>query len=177
MANPYRPAIETLQADLREQEETVARTKKLINDLCERAGEAPLHPDATLAASSGIAAIRADEFYGQPLATAVRRILEIRKTGGFGPAAVTDLYLALEKGGYVFETKNATNAKRGIRISLAKNSHTFHKLPGGQFGLLEWYPSAKAPRENSLKPGEAANQMDQLGADDGDASEGAEASA
>jgi hypothetical protein len=57
-----------------------------------------------------------------------------------GPAGLSDIYSALVRGGYKFETKNEENAKRGLRQSLTKNVAQFHKLPNGMFGLTEWYP-------------------------------------
>jgi hypothetical protein len=60
-----------------------------------------------------------------------------------GPATVKEIYDALKAGGYKFETKNDANAMRNLRISLTKNTSIFHKLPGGEFGLNEWYPKLK----------------------------------
>jgi hypothetical protein len=90
--------------------------------------------------------VRSDEFYGQPLATAIRAVLEKRKGAGIGPAAVRDIYDTLGSGGFKFEAKDEDNAIRGLRQSLTKNSSTFHKLPNGLYGLLEWYPNAKPAR-------------------------------
>jgi len=91
--------------------------------------------------------IRPDQFYGQPLASAVRVILEMRKSQG--AAQVAEIYDALIKGGYQFQTKNDEVARQSLRNSLAKNTVTFHKLPNGRFGLLSWYPNAKAPKPSA----------------------------
>jgi hypothetical protein len=50
------------------------------------------------------------------------------------------------KGGYHFEAKNDVNARRGLYISLAKNTTTFHKLPNGNYGLVAWYPAVREQR-------------------------------
>lgn len=88
------------------------------------------------------------EFYGQPLAVVVRRILEKRRIANQGPATVAEIYDTMLLGDYNFETANADNAKRSLRISLTKNSSTFHKLPSGKYGLREWYPALRDRRDN-----------------------------
>jgi hypothetical protein len=53
----------------------------------------------------------------------------------------------MKLGGYHFQAKNDDYAKRGLYQSLTKNSSTFHKIPAnGKYGLLEWYPAAKAAK-------------------------------
>ena len=59
-------------------------------------------------------------------------------------ATVNEIYDGLIAGGYQFDAKDALNAKRGLRISLTKNSSTFYRVPNGRYGLLVWYPNAKA---------------------------------
>ena len=44
-----------------------------------------------------------------------------------------------------------------LRISLGKSSHTFHKLPNGQYGLLEWYPNVKPPKKRGKSGAENAD--------------------
>jgi hypothetical protein len=57
-----------------------------------------------------------------------------------------------------------------MRISLAKNSSLFHKLPTGKFGLLEWYPNAK-PLKASKTADDEAGAEDANGDDEKGASE------
>ena len=87
--------------------------------------------------------IRPDQFYGQPLASAVRTILEMRKQQDLGAATVKEIFEALTMGGYQFNTKNDEVAVASLRNSLSKNTVTFHKLPNGRFGMLNWYPNAR----------------------------------
>lgn len=150
MNDEFALAIATLRSHLQKQELEVKSTKRLINQLCQRAGEPVMFPDAESDDPVSLASMRRDRFYGMPLATAIREYLEMRRAQG--PATVNDIYSALVAGGYKFEAKNEVNAKRSLYISLAKNSVTFHKLPGktdetAVFGLLEWYPNAKANDE------------------------------
>jgi hypothetical protein len=57
---------------------------------------------------------------------------------------VDAIYTAMLAGGFLFDAKNDATARRSMAISLAKNSTTFHRLPNGDFGLLEWYPNIPA---------------------------------
>lgn len=138
-------AIDELEAQLREELATANETKRLINSLCKRAKMSPRYELEDMGASVG--PIRSDQYYGQPLSTVVRDILVRRKASGLGAATVNELYDMMKKGGYQFEVKDDTVGRNSLRNSLTKNSNTFHKLPNGQFGLLDWYPNAKEPKK------------------------------
>lgn len=146
MSDEFAATIATLQSHLQKQEDEVRSTKRLINQLCQRGGDPILYPDAEGETASPTS-LRRDQFYGLPLAAAIRKYLELRRN--MGPATVNDIFTALSAGGFKFEAKNEANAKRALYISLAKNSAAFHKLPNSGtddaavFGLLEWYPNAK----------------------------------
>lgn len=157
--NEFSPAIAALRNELQKHEQSVRETKRAINKLTELSGgKAPFSEaeiDAT--SSANIGNMRRDQFYGVPLATAIRGYLEMRRASDMGPATVNDMYSALLAGGFKFETKIVENAKRGLYVSLAKNTAQFHKLPGGSnetsvFGLREWYPSAKDEEDKTEKP-------------------------
>lgn len=132
-----------LQAEIRAQEAATAENKRFANKLCARMGMAALYAVVDPQEANVPLSIQADQFYGQPLAGAIRTILEMRRALKQGPASLTDIFSALVAGGYKFETKNEDNAKRGLRQSLTKNVAQFHKLPNGMFGLTEWYPKVK----------------------------------
>jgi hypothetical protein len=154
------PAIEIYEAKLREQLRAVARTKEIINDLCQSAGLPARYADVTADAQASSASIRGDTFHDKPLATAVREFLEMRKSSNLGPASPETIFNALAQGGYVFG-KDQENAKRGLSVSLAKNSPTFYRLPNGEFGLRAWYnlKEPKLPiRRITLKVRNAARQ-------------------
>ena len=78
------------------------------------------------------------------MTAAIRNYLEIRKSSGLGAATVTEIYRAIRDGGYKFEAKSEEIAQIGVGNALRKTSSVFHRLPNGQYGLLGWYPSAKA---------------------------------
>src|SRR6185312_7462803 len=139
--------IEVLSARVAAKEEEANKLKKLVNELC---GEAkiPLR-FPVIAESGGVSALRADLFYGMPLTAAIRSYLELRKASHLGAATVVEIYRAIRDGGYKFDTKNEDNARIGVGNALRKTSSIFHRLPNGQYGLLSWYPSAKAPSSDA----------------------------
>ena len=149
MREEFRPAIEALQRDLAELERKVSETKTTINRLCEIAGGAPLYSDVGTTSQPTVGSIKGDTFYGKVLTTAAREYLEMRKTANLGPATPREIYEALIKGGFAFETKIEANAITGLRATLRKNSGVFHRLPGpgGEYGLLAWYPRAKRQKD------------------------------
>lgn len=159
MREEFKPAIEALQKDLSDLERQVSETKQVINRLCSRAGMEPLYPEATQQATSTIASVRPDSFYGKPITTAAREFLEMRRNASLGPATPREIYEALSKGGYTFETKDETTAIISVRGTIRKNSSIFHRLPNGTYGLLSWYPNARPQRdedEEEAKPSRAA---------------------
>jgi len=140
MSDHIRKTIEELHVKLREHEENVKRTKRMINDLCVMDGADKIYLDIDEATNASVGPLRGDEYYGKGQATAVREYLMVRKQRNEGPATIDDIYAALEKGGYQFEEKMG---KRGMSIAISKNTQTFHKLPNGKIGLREWYPEIK----------------------------------
>jgi hypothetical protein len=147
-------AIDEIVAEIGKLEAEARDKKKTVNTLCGVAGREAMYvldaPETALPTR-----IRADQFYGQPLATAVRTILEMRKQQNLGAATVKEIFEALTAGGYTFNTKTDDVAHASLRNSLAKNTVTFHKLPNGRFGLLSWYPNAKGPKVTQTSFGPA----------------------
>jgi hypothetical protein len=154
MSEQVMGTIELLQSQIQKQEQEIAEKKRVINTLCPLAGIPAIYAEIE-SASTVSGAIRADEFYGQPLQSVVRSVLEKRKRANLGPATVKDIYLAMKAGGYQFSAKNDDYAMRGLYQSLTKNSGTFHKLPNGQYGLLAWYPTAKAAKSKGASVAES----------------------
>lgn len=149
MSDHIRQTIADLQKRLAEDEQKVLDGKRLINQLSEMAGLPKPYIDKELVepGSGVLLTIRSDQFYGQPLASCIREILEMRKALNQGPATTNEIYDALVEGGFEFDTKSDENAKRGLRISISKNTATFHKLPrNGRIGLREWYPNIKGKK-------------------------------
>lgn len=131
--------IEELQAQIRVMEQELGETKRTVNFLCRRIHRDPIYKETDQ--SSSLIGTRSDEFYGKPLASVVRTILERRAAANMGAASVDAVFAAMKSGGYLFNAKNDSTAKTALATSMAKNTSTFHKLPNGDFGLLEWYPS------------------------------------
>ena len=154
MNEQLKSAIEVLQQQLQDQEREVAETKRLINKLCERGGQQAIYPDADVEATSSLAAMQRDQFYGKALGEAMEAYLHMRRASRLGPATVNEMYDDLVRGGYVFNAKNQANAKRSIYIALGKKTDVFHKLPGRDdeflFGLLEWYPAVRQTSNGKL---------------------------
>ena len=152
MHEHVRQTIELVQQEIRKEEEKTAQKKRMVNGLCEMIGDPPIYADPE-PSQDAVPCGATDEFYGQPMAKVVRLILERRKRAGSGAASVNEIFDAMVAGGFHFNTKNEDNAKRGLYTSLGKNTKTFHRLPNGRYGLLEWYPNAKV---KSAKNGDGA---------------------
>jgi hypothetical protein len=138
-------AISEMQTEITAEEAATRKKKETVNTLCGVIGRPPAYV-MDVGASALPTQIRSDQFYGQPLAASVRTILEMRRAQNLGAASNLEIYESLKAGGYEFETRSEDIAKKSLRNSLAKNTALFHKLPGGQFGLLSWYPNVKKPR-------------------------------
>jgi hypothetical protein len=143
MAKTLDQAIDEIVGKIAKLEGEIRDQKKTVNTLCAVAGREEMYTlDAPEEAVPN--RIRADQFYGQALATAVRTILEMRKQQNLGAATINEIFDALTAGGYTFNTKTDDVGRASLRNSLSKNTVTFHKLPNGRFGLPSWYPNAKA---------------------------------
>jgi hypothetical protein len=165
-ASAYKAVIADMQAKIADDEKALSVRKRMVNELAVSAGLSPIYTRVDVDSDSATPlAIKSDQFYGQPQATCVRVILQMRKALGQGPATINEIYGSLVEGGFAFETNNEENRKRGLRISVSKNTALFHKLPNGKIGLLEWYPNAR-----KFKKGSAAAALQRLAA--GEAGEG-----
>jgi hypothetical protein len=150
--------ITHLQAAMKPLEEQLAAKKRLINSLLAEFGEPLLYTDVDSPTSYAGGPIRPDQYFGRPMATVVREILERRKAAGQGAISLADLYVAMKAGGFEFPTKDETNAKTGVATSLGKNP-AFIKVPStGFWGLLEWYPGAKRNKNSDDGDKEKSNE-------------------
>src|SRR5260221_9452475 len=155
--NPYARAITDLVAKIDERMGPIREDMKMVNRRCGYAGLPPRYADVEVERTTGSHSFRRDQFFGKPLATVVREYLELRgpsDRGGQGAATVNEIFDGLVAGGYKPDTSDELNAKRGLRIALTKNSAAFYRVPSGAYGLLEWYPNAKAqkPEATVSKP-------------------------
>jgi len=140
-------AVEVLLIQLNDQMKQVADTKSTINALLRSMGKDPMFQDVTPEQAS--ATIRADQFYGKPLATAVQEYLKKRNQA----CSAEEILRGLEQGGFDFRSVawREDDRLRSLSISLSKNSVTFHRLPNGTFGLLSWYPDIEKAEPPSNK--------------------------
>ena len=154
--------IADLKAKIAKQHDELVTSKKMVDMLLQMEGEQPIYSDADLGTKDDISSIQRDQWYGQAISTAMREYLAMRRSSNLGPATVNAIYEALVQGGFKFDAKDEENAKRGVRISLTKNTSIFHRLPDGKhYGLADWYPEVKARNERQPEEGASAN-------DDGD---------
>ncbi len=163
MAEHIDKTIEDLVRELQDVEQKRRDIKKHINFLCGMAKQPPRFADVDEMASASPSVLRGDEYYKGQLAGVVRKILESRSQAGLGPASVDELHTTMLAGGFVFETKDVDIAKRGLLISLAKNSQTFHKLPSGKFGLISWYPGVSGSTKPKRKRRKSTPTKDRNG--------------
>ena len=155
MSDDILSTIEVLSGRVVAKEEEANKLKRLVNELCEEVG-VPIRYANISAPETGLAKLRSDQFYGLTITAAIRGYLERRKAADLGAASAQEIYKAVRDGGYKFDTKNEENAKISVSNALRKSSSIFHRLPNGNYGLLSWYPLAKAQPE-------AGNQKKQNG--------------
>lgn len=158
-------AINELMAEVATDETALRKKKESVNTLC-AVDNRPAAYVLTDAEATVPLKIRPDQFYGQPLASAVRTVLEIRRAQNLGAASVNEIFDALQAGGYQFNTKSDEVAKNSLRNSLAKNTVTFHKLPNGRFGMLSWYPKAQKIAASAAEEEEAEEEESETAGDE-----------
>jgi hypothetical protein len=150
------PAIDALKGEVATLEVKLAEAKSMTNRMCDLAGISHAYADVGTPEHGSVGVtIRADQFYGKVMTTAAREYLETRKASGLGPAAPREVFDALTQGGFQFDTRNEANAITGVRAVLRKNSSIFHRLPNNQYGLLVWYPNAKANKADDYDSDDA----------------------
>jgi hypothetical protein len=147
MSKAMREAIDELRNKLQLQMNQVAETKKAINTLAKSIDEAEPYPDVSIE-SVGSGHIRADQFYGKPLAGSVREYLTLRGHA----ATVAEILDSLRRGGFDFGKGKDKFAEKNLRISLSKNVAYFVQVKGSDaFGLREFYPDLKGDSDEEEK--------------------------
>jgi hypothetical protein len=152
-------AVTALLAKLEAQEQAVRDTKNTVNTLLHHIGKPPMFSDALEEAETRTnLAVRPDQFYGRPLATVAREVLEARNQA----MAAQEILEVLERGGYDFAAQGwkEKDRLRAFTITLSKNVNAFHRLPNGFFGLPKWYPEAVKQRRSMRAEREAVPQED-----------------
>lgn len=171
MADELGPAVTALQRKLEEQIKAVTETKKTINMLLKMMGRDPQYQDSE-DDTSGV--IRADQYYGKPLATAAQEYLTMRKQA----CQPEDILRGLVAGGFDFDVIGWKEADRvrSLSMSLAKNVAKFHRLKNGSFGVKTWYDAdfLKKAAAKRIARAEGMNEpveVEDDGTDEDDASD------
>ena len=107
---------------IEQNEAQIAANKQAVNRLCERAGRPLLYPDVMQPAGAGIGNIRPDQYYGLQLATAIRSILEARRSANLGAATVREIFDTLVKGGFKFEAKDENALRLLVPVLEARHA-------------------------------------------------------
>jgi hypothetical protein len=140
-----RKVIEQYESKRLQQLADVSRTERMINELLSDLGEPTKYSSALdqSASAGGGGRKKRSRYYGKPLATAVRMYLDTLEEQ---PASPAEILAELEAGDFDFDAMNwqKEGRLRSLAMSLSKNTTTFHRLPSGAFGLVDWYPNAKA---------------------------------
>ena len=147
MDSTTQATIEKIRAQIGGLEEQILKHKQMVNALCVLENEPQMYPAEELQTnSSGNTGFRSDQFFGKPMATAVKEILEQRGARNLGALSLDDLFDTMKAGGFQFDNNNEQIAKRNLAITLSKNP-AFMRVPSNNnIGLAEWYPNVKKKR-------------------------------
>src|SRR6266478_5040334 len=96
-------AIDKIHAQIGVLEEQIIKKKEAINTLCEMEDEEPLYPDVGEVSKGTPLAFRPDQFFGKPMATAVKEILEQRWSRNLGAISLNELFDVMKSGGFDFD--------------------------------------------------------------------------
>jgi hypothetical protein len=149
-------SVEDMLGIIRDKEAELRELKRAANTFLKAMGEEPAFTLEEWTGREGARTVKPDQFFGRPLATAVREFLDFKGQA----ASVEEIVDALEAGGFDFKT-NPENRHRNVAISLAKNTPVFVKLPNGTFGLRNMYPDLKKeriPRGGAAAPTEGSGE-------------------
>lgn len=142
-------------------EEQIDKKKEAINMLCELEGDPILYPDVGSDQSRAPLAFRSDQFFGRPMATVAREILEQRGTRNLGAISLDELFDTMKSGGFAFDNNNEQIAKRNLAITLAKNPNFMRVPTSGHIGLAVWYPNAKRSKKDKAQTENGATGPEQ----------------
>jgi hypothetical protein len=141
MTKTLADAIAELVSTIAAEEAGTLEKKRTVNVLCGVDGRAPIYKldkPERVKKETGLT-FAPDAFYGEPLASSARRVLEASKASGGGAMSLDALFAALKAGGFAFDAKSDAFARRSLAISLSKNTAAFVRLPSGDYGLKGWY--------------------------------------
>lgn len=145
MSMELEKAVDSLYSEMENLNKRISEIKKNINSLSALMGKDQPFNDSELSSINNSTNIRADQFFGKGLATAVKEYL--KKRGQAVPAK--EIYEALKSGGFEFTGSKAENIQiRNLTISLSKNANDFVYIKSNNsYGLWEFYPGKKREKE------------------------------
>lgn len=149
MSKTVDEVIAELCAEISAAEADINTKKSTVNVLCGAVGRPPKFAINEPEKPKDLpTSFPPDAFYGEPLASSARKVLEASKQAGRGALSLDALYEALKSGGFAFDAKSDATARRSLAISLSKNTAAFVRLPNGDYGLKQWYKRVVRPRGN-----------------------------
>ena len=149
MSNDLSKAVEALNNELSKLFEREVEIKKTINNLSAMMGKPQPFSDVELSRVQNSMSIRPDQFFGKPLAGAVKEYLKMRGQA-CTPQEINDGLIA---GGFEFPKDWTEKYQlRNLSISLSKNSKEFvYVKSSNAYGLWEFYPDKKRERQKAQK--------------------------
>jgi hypothetical protein len=175
MKNEINAAIEKMQQKLNEILSEALELKKAINVMRKTIGQEPLYEEVVEQAKTGSGVLRADQYFGMALTTAVREVLRVFNRA----VSPQDIVEQLQKGGFDFPNnwKDKKDYPRLLAIAIGKNRRDFVPVPtseGTIYGLLDFYPEKKREKErkkNTIAQTEEPEEMQDGNVDDNAADE------
>lgn len=167
MEQELNAAILKLQEQLEERMKEVLKIKKAINVMRATIGQEPLYEEAEEKIQTQNKTLRRDQYYGMPLAKAVKEIIRVK--GEAMPAQ--DILDQLQLGGFDFPDnwKKGGQFLRYLAISLGKNRIDFVPIDtseGTIYGVWEFYPGKKREREKKKAEKNEVEETDEIVNDD-----------
>jgi hypothetical protein len=158
MSDHILKTIEQIVEEVSKAEDTIRPKKLLANQLCDMAGIPMVFPNIEDPAAVKSTIIRRNAFFGKPLSSCIREFLEMRVSLPVKEATLDEIFSALKEGGYDLKASGdkEDDQKRGVAITMGKNSQTFHRLPTGDYGLLSWYPNIRDKKQQKAENGTVA---------------------
>lgn len=157
MSEHIQRTIDDLIADIEELDREASSYKETVNRLLAKIGQQARYTigAASSSMSTGVVRIAPDQFTGKALNSAITTYLQLRKASmpTNAPATAEEIMAALRDHGYTGLKGDSESQLKGLRITLGKSSHTFHKLNNGRYGLSAWYgikPTSKKKLNGTL---------------------------
>jgi hypothetical protein len=164
MSQDLNGAIEAIKERIASKMQEVTELKKAANALCRDVGRPALYDGSDMEQeSAGTSALRPDQYFRKPVATAVEEYIKYRRQA----CLATEILEALEAGGFDFAATSwkPKDRLRSLSVLLSKNPK-FVKLSSGAYGLASMYPAEQGKRSGRSENGRAENGEENNGTSD-----------